>query len=189
MLTSSISVRDAILQRRSIKKFNGKQVAKEDVLAVLADAVWAPNHGNRQPWRFVAAAEEQLPALIEMLKEFAVPNAKTLSEEEVERKIASLKSVGAFLFVIVKEDVRQKERLEDYGAASALIQNAQLLAWDRGIGTCWKTPAFIDHPKFRERLGVQPGERVISILQFGYFDELPNAKERKPLDDILTFFE
>jgi len=95
---------------------------------------------------------------------------------------------GAVTFVIVPEDARQKERLEDYAAASMFIQNVQLLAWDKGIGTCWKTPGFLDNPKFREELGVKPGERIISMLQFGYFDEIPKAGKRKPLDEIVTYY-
>ena len=50
------------------------------------------------------------------------------------------KDPGAVVFVIVPEDARQKERLEDYAAASMFVQNIMLLAWDKGIGTCWKTP-------------------------------------------------
>lgn len=37
--------------------------------------------------------------------------------------------------MIVPEDPRQKERLEDYAAASSFLQNMQLLAWDKGIGS------------------------------------------------------
>ena len=70
--------------------------------------------------------------------------------------------------------------------ASTFIQNMQLLAWDRGIGSCWKTPGFLDNPKFREALKVQPGERVIAMLQVGYFDEVPKGKERKQAADIVT---
>ena len=92
------------------------------------------------------------------------------------------------MFVIVPEDVRQKERLEDYAAASSMLQNMQLLAWDKGIGSCWKTPAFLDNPKFREALKVRAGERVIAMLQVGYFDELPKAKERKKAADLVTIF-
>ncbi len=95
---------------------------------------------------------------------------------------------GAYAFVIVSEDVRQKERLEDYAATSSYIQNAQLLAWDLGIGACWKTPPFIDAPKFREALGVNNGERIISMLQFGYFDEMPKARSRKSVEEFVTFF-
>lgn len=177
-----------IQERRSIKRFNGKPVALSDVSAVLEGASWAPNHGCREPWRFVVAAEAGLEAMRNTLKECTIPKWNQLSEEELKQKTAGFGLPGAFVFVIVPEDPRQKERLEDFSAASALIQNAQLLAWEQGIGTCWKTPAWIDAPKFRQALDVKPGERILAMLQFGYYDELPKAKERTPIEEKITYF-
>lgn len=188
MNEQALSVRDAIVNRRSVKNFNGQPVDVDDILAVLEDARWAPNHGNRNPWRVIVAANQEHVKLQELLKEYGVPKWKELSEEELEKQMKKFTTPGAVVFVVVPEDVRQKERLEDFAAASTFIQNAMLLAWDKGIGTCWKTPPFIDNPKFREALGVKPEERIISMLQFGYFDDIPKNRVRKPLEDIVTFF-
>ncbi|HEX2168473.1 MAG TPA: nitroreductase family protein, partial [Longimicrobiales bacterium] len=43
---------DAIRQRRSIKKFTGRPVTREDIERMLDAAVLAPNHRMTQPWRF-----------------------------------------------------------------------------------------------------------------------------------------
>lgn len=188
MNEQSLSIREAIIQRRSIKNFNGQPVEREALMTVLEDAKWAPNHGNREPWRVVAACGKELADLHTVLREFGVAKWKDLSEDELTKQMKKFTSPGAYAFVIVPEDVRQKERLEDYAAASAYIQNAQLLAWDLGIGSCWKTPPFIDAPKFREALGVKPGERIISMLQFGYFDEMPKARPRKEVEEFVSFF-
>ena len=188
VLSMTITVREAILQRRSIKKFNGKLVDKADVLAILDDAKWAPNHGNRQPWRIVVGTGEQLPKVHELLRDLAVPKWQELSEEALSAQMQKFTLAGAYAFVLVNEDMRQKERLEDYAAAACYLQNAQLLAWDKGIGTCWKTPGFLDNPKFREALNAQPNERIIAMFQFGYFDETPKAKERKEVANFVTEF-
>lgn len=188
MNEQALSVRDAIVSRRSIKNFNGQPVDQESLTDILQDASWAPNHGNRNPWRFVVAANKEYIKFQDILREFGVAKWKELAEEDLEKQMKKFKSPGAVAFVIVPEDARQKERLEDYAAASMYIQNIQLLAWDKGIGTCWKTPGFLDNPKFREELGVKPGERIISMLQFGYFDEIPKARERKPLEEIVSFY-
>lgn len=188
MNEQSLSIRDAILQRRSIKNFNGQPVERETLISVLNDAKWAPNHGNREPWRLVVACGKEITELHDLLREFGVPKWKELSEEDLVKNMKKFTSPGGYAFIIVPEDARQKERLEDYAAASAYIQNAQLLAWDLGIGSCWKTPPFIDAPKFRQVMGVKPGERIISMLQFGYFDEMPKAKQRKDSEEFITFF-
>lgn len=184
-----MNVREAIESRRSIKKFNGQPVTKEQLLEIVQAGTWAPNHGTREPWRLVGAAGDKMDRIVDAIKEVAVPKWRDMSEEELNAALAKFKSPGAVLFVIVPEDPRQKERLEDYGAVSAMIQNMQLAAWEMGIGTCWKTPPFIDHPKFRSTLEVKPGERIISMLQIGHFDEAPKAKERKSPEEIVTFFE
>lgn len=188
MNEQSLTVKEAIKQRRSIKKFNGQPVDREDLLTILDDATWAPNHGNREPWRLVVASGEELEKLFELIRDLAVPKWKELSQEALAAQMQKFTLAGGYAFMIVPEDPRQKERLEDYAAASSFLQNVQLLAWDKGIGSCWKTPGFLDNPKFREALKVEAGERVISMLQMGYFDELPKAKERKTSADIVTIF-
>lgn len=188
MSEQGLTVKDAIIQRRSIKKFNGQPVNREDVLDILDHAVWAPNHGNREPWRFVVACGEEVTALHALLRDITIPKWQDLSSEDLAKQMAPFTLPGGFVFVIVPEDVRQKERLEDYAAASSMLQNMQLLAWDKGIGSCWKTPVFLDNPKFREALKVRAGERIMAMLQVGYFDELPKAKERKKAADLVTIF-
>lgn len=182
-------VREAIEARRSIKKFNGQPVTKEQVVEIVEAGTWAPNHGTREPWRLVGAAGDKMERIVDAIKEVSVPKWRDMSEEELDATLAKFRLPGAVLFVVVPEDARQKERLEDYSAASAMIQNMQLAAWEMGIGSCWKTPPFIDHPKFRMALGIQPGERIISMLQLGHFDEAPKAKARKSAEEIITFFE
>ena len=188
MNEQALSVREAIITRRSIKNFNGQPVDLENIAEILGDAAWAPNHGNRNPWRFIVAADKDYVKFLDVLREFGVPKWKELSEEDLERQMKKFNGPGAVVFAIVPEDARQKERLEDYAAASMFIQNVLLLAWDKGIGTCWKTPGFLDNPKFREELGVKQGERIISMLQFGYYDEIPKGRPRKELAEIVTYY-
>ena len=188
MNEQSLSVREAILQRRSVKVFNGQPVERDTLMSILDEAKWAPNHGVREPWRMVVACGEELNELHTVLRDFGVAKWNDLSEEDLAKQMKKFITPGAYVFMIVPEDDRQKERLEDYAAASMFIQNAQLLAWDLGIGSCWKTPGFLDAPKFRETLGVKQGERIISMLQFGYFDVMPKAKPRKAVEEFVTFF-
>lgn len=185
----ALSVRDAIISRRSIKSFNGQPIEQSDIADILEDAIWAPNHGNRNPWRFVLAAEENYQQFLNVLRDFAIPKWKELDDETLTRQMSKFTKASAALFVIVPEDPRQKQRLEDFAAASSLIQNIQLLTWDKGMGTCWKTPGFIEDPKFRAVLNVKPGERIISMLQFGHFDEMPKAKARKPVEELVTYWQ
>lgn len=53
-----MSVAKTIRDRRSIRTFNRTPVSRELVFQLLNDAVWAPNHGLREPWRFVFVENE-----------------------------------------------------------------------------------------------------------------------------------
>lgn len=187
-MTKNLSVREAIISRRSIKQFNGQPVDRETLYQIIEDATWAPNHGNREPWRVVVACGEELAPLHTLLRDTTIPKWQDLSEETLAKQMEKFTLPGAYAFVIVPEDVRQKERLEDLGAASSFLQNIQLLAWDKGIGSCWKTPPFIESPAFREGLKVKPGERVLAMLQLGYTDIEFKAKPRKPVGEIISVF-
>lgn len=98
--------------------------------------------------------------------------------------------VSAFLIVIMKEDPRQKQWEENFGAVSALIQNFQLLAWERDLGVVWKTNPHIYDPKVRQTLGVEPGEKIAGFLYMGFFepDKVPIARPRTPVEQKFIMY-
>lgn len=53
-----MSIAKTIRERRSIRTFNRNPVPRELVIQLLNDAVWAPNHGLREPWRFIYVDSE-----------------------------------------------------------------------------------------------------------------------------------
>lgn len=65
----ALTVREAIVNRRSIKQMNGQAVEEQAIMEVLEGAVWAPNHGMRNPWRFVVAGGERYEKVITLLRD------------------------------------------------------------------------------------------------------------------------
>ena len=104
MNEQSLSVREAIVERRSIKLFNGQPVDKDVLFEMVNDAVYAPNHGNREPWRLVLGVDESLTRVLELLRNTTIPKWQELSEEELKKQMAKFTLAGAIAFVIVKED-------------------------------------------------------------------------------------
>jgi nitroreductase len=105
-----------------------------------------------------------------------------------EQRRRLLSEPAAFLIVVMTEDPRQKQNDENFAAVSALIQNFQLLAWEKGLGVVWKTNPFIYEPQVRELLGVRSGERIVGILHLGYFDQIPPARERTPAEEKFVVY-
>ena len=110
MNEQALSVRNAIISRRSIKNFNGQPVDPENIAEILEDATWAPNHGNRNPWRFVVAADKAYVKFLDVLRDYGVAKWQDLTEEDLYKQMKKFTGPGAVAFVIVPEDARQKER-------------------------------------------------------------------------------
>jgi nitroreductase len=70
-------VHPLIRERWSPRAFDaGKPVSKDDLIAVLEAARWAPSSNNVQPWRFIVATSDQPEAHAKALAGFNVRNQR-----------------------------------------------------------------------------------------------------------------
>jgi nitroreductase len=177
----------AIRERRTIRDFNGQPLDKDVILDILRDAQWAPFHSRKEPWRFILFTGEG------RLK-FAEAVSLTYSAEVKERwgdwaRNQYCNFMQAHLIVIFAADPRQKYWEDALSATAALIQNIQLLAWEREIGVVWKTNECNWDPAFHRIVGVKPDERIAGILHFGYFDQTPKPRKRMAIEQCLTLID
>ena len=177
-------VEHVIRSRRTIKKFKQDAISIETLQEILETAVWAPNHKMREPWRFIAFVDEGKQQLINALKEEKLQGR--MPRPMKPEKEAQLMAVPAFVAVVMNVDPRPVIFEEDYAAVAALIQNFQLAAWEKGIGTLWSTDQSIYAPFFHEAIGVERGEKVVAILHVGYPEVTPKPRERTALANKLT---
>ena len=182
-MTAHFSAADLICSRRTIKHFKEDPISIDVIKELLSIAVWAPNHKMREPWRFIAFLDEGKEQLINAWKQDK--ESGKFPRPMKPEKFEQLKKIPAFIVVVMPVDPRPTIFEEDLAAASACIQNLQLVAWERGIGMLWNTDNSIYSPVFREPLGVKPGEKIVAILQMGYPEMTPKAQERAPIDEKL----
>ncbi|MNI24245.1 putative NAD(P)H nitroreductase YdjA [compost metagenome] len=182
-------IASTVRERRTINDFDGRHISKEVLVQLLNDAVWAPFHSRTEPWRFILF-------LGEGRKQFSDAVLLTYSKEKREQfadKVSDTycRVVPVHLLVLIREEPRPKEWEEAFSAASALIQNLQLLAWEQKIGVVWKTNEYNWSPEFREAAGVKPGEKVVGTLHMGYFEpkKVRRAKVRTPAEELITWVE
>ena len=62
-----MNVKEAIENRRSIRKYIDKEVPYEYLLELIYSAQLAPSAKNRQPWRFKILTNEEKNAIINMM--------------------------------------------------------------------------------------------------------------------------
>ncbi|MDF2661542.1 MAG: nitroreductase [Paenibacillus sp.] len=133
---TSYPIAELIRNRRTVRSFRSDPVSHELLMELLDIANWAPNHGSREPWRYILYRGASRTAFAE-----AVLGAMSAEEKDkyAEQRLNDYGRIPLHLIVVMKEDPRQKQWDEDYGAVCCWIQNFQLAAWERGIGVVWKT--------------------------------------------------
>ena len=111
---------DAILKRRSIRRYSGKDVDKSDVELLLKAGMYAPSARNEQPWHFLVIDDR---ALLSRLNEIH-PYASMLP--------------GAELAILVLGDTHL-ELSRGYWPVdcAAATQNILLAAHALGLGAVW----------------------------------------------------
>ncbi len=179
---------ELIASRRSIKSFTDQPVAPELVEELLESAIWGPNHRMTEPWRFVIVTGAARDRVAELRRTMDYERSRAENEdarraaaEETYRKI---KNVPLILVVAIRQDPNPEIREEDYAAAAALVENFMLLAWERGLGTAWKT--FKDDPRLRDLLGLAADEKVVTFMHVGYPAGVPKPVRRTSARERVT---
>lgn len=179
-----MELKEAILNRRSVKVYNQNPVDKQEVLDILNLAVYAPTHQTRQSWRFVyidSVAKQKILDSLETIYAGSTPEDANL---EYRRRVIG----GANALLVVINQVDEKDPIfthEESSAASALIENFYLLAHERQLGVCWKTRLF--SKPLATYIGVAANEMITGVLTLGHFDQVAPRKERIPGASKVTF--
>lgn len=179
-----MELQDAIAHRRSIKIFKRDMTIDDNALyQAIQQATDAPNHSMREPWRVIHIAKERLGPMSKQLSEVAFPNL----DKKQENHYNTVTNLGGMLALILKRDPRQREDLENNMAFGAFAQNLMLLLHEAGIGTCWKSPAYIFTPEIRSIFNVKDDEQLVGFLYLTDLqDEMPYRKRH--VDQVIEKF-
>lgn len=156
---------NGIYTRRSVRKFTGEPVKKEDLVTTLKAGMSAPSAVNIQPWAFIAVTDRDLlDALCEEL-----PYAKMLDK------------AGAAIVVCGVPD-KDDTYAKDYWVmdCSAATQNILLAAHALGYGAVW-TAAYADNARVksvRRILSIPDNIIPLNVIPIG----VPANRDAKPLD-------
>jgi nitroreductase len=75
------------------------------------------------------------------------------------------------------------QALVNVQSVGAAIQNMLLAAQDLGLGSLWIADVFYAYGKLCSWLGKE-GQMMVAAVSFGYPDENPDARPRKPVSDV-----
>lgn len=153
-----------IVNRRSVRKFNGRDVSDEQIVTLLKAAQLAPSGTNKQPWDFIVVRSEEWREKI----------------CQVDQYQKWMLTAPAFIVVVGNERYRGDGDMTRVIRDSAIATEHILLqAEHMGLATCWT--GWYDQDEMRELLGLDDHCYVTGVIVFGYTDEKPAAAPRREI--------
>ena len=159
-----MEVKDALLKRRSIRKYLDKEVSDEIIEELLHAAMSGPSACNRRPWIF-----------------YVIKDQDKLSEL---RKASRFSNMNAPLAIVVVGDLSRSLplQLKDFWIqdCSAATENILLRATDLGLGSLWcgiypqKRPV----ERVKKILGITNSDIPLNIIYIGYGDEEKESRDQ-----------
>ena len=167
-----MEVREALLKRRSVRKFTAEPVSDEMIDELMHAAMSGPSAVNMRPWEF-----------------FVITNETTLS---LLRSVTKFTKIVSPMAIVV---CGNRKRHLPFGAAdfwvqdcSAATENILLRACDLGLGTVWCGIYPNDNPvkKLSRVLGLDKDLIPLNIIFVGHPAETPEARDQ--YDEKLVHF-
>lgn len=154
-------VMDAVRARRSVRKYESKQLPDGVLSDLLEAARLAPSSNNKQRWSMVV-----------------------VTDETVKRKLVPASGNQKFVGECSAYIVAVCDPGASYSAVDIAIalDHLSLRAVELGLGTCWI--GFFEPDKIRQVLGI-PADRDIPIcMTVGYPSAVPAARNRKTPSEL-----
>ncbi len=181
-----MELKEAIKNRRSIRKFKDTHIQKEKIEGLLNLAMWAPSGMNRQNWYFVVVEGKVKDKLIEVskraFKEFISESLKEVFKDretvikESEKFFYNLGNAPVVICVYRSRTIEGE--LTDIQSVAAAVENLLLLIHEEGLGGCWMTgPVHLEN-EINKIVGVK-SKKLQAIIPLGVPDIIPPTPKRK----------
>lgn len=160
-----MSLLDVILRRRSIRRYENKEIPKDMLDKIVEAGRQSPSAANRQPYRFVIVTDSEIK------KELKGRFSRFLKDAPV----------------VIVGCANPKALLTGKWATvdtTIALENMALAAWSLGIGSCWI--GSFNEEKTKELLKIPENWKVVALVTFGYPAEQPKPRKKKPTNELFS---
>ena len=203
-----ITLKEAIEQRRSIRKFKPDPVPDDSLASLLDAARLAPSGCNAQPWRFKIVKDQatklklaqaaynqsfiaSAPVVFVCCADIKGYLDGTLSGIQDLGKIGTVEDriISILLKRAEQMDLQMKVMSrEQLGSRISFniaiaVEHMVLRALDFGLGSCWIR--LLDEQAVRDIFGWDENMFIVALLPVGYPDESPVPRKRLSVEDII----
>ncbi|WP_224240963.1 nitroreductase family protein [Hyalangium gracile] len=207
---------DLLSLRRSVRAFTAQPVPRAVLERLMQAAVTAPSPTNRQPWRFAVVTKSTLRQRITEAVRLRAEEMKAIIRQG--HHAEDFGQYGDFFHeplstatAIIVPQYRvypdlianlvasgggdptkfhtaasmQAELCSTSAACMALLLQAQA----EGLGACWMSGPMIARDEIQRLLDIREPWKMVGAMAVGYPEQLPTKPSRKPLAQVVTWFE
>ncbi len=193
---------DMIYDRRSIRKYQDKNVSKELIDSIIDAARVAPSAKNRQPWKFILLGGEHKAEFLECMwkgiereengsaylpnSKSGIPDAKNTWKimQQAPVLVVVVNTNGTTPFEAIDADNRVTEICDSLSIGAA-IENMLLKATELGLGTLWVANTCFAYEELTTYLNTN--NQLIGAVALGYAAESPLQRPRKSMEEIVEY--
>ncbi|MDF2567008.1 MAG: Nitroreductase [Oscillospiraceae bacterium] len=176
-----MDLEQCIRTRRSIRRFQQREVSQQTIKQLIETAIFAPSWKNSQVTRYIAIVDPKVKQrLADSLKErnkAIITSAPAVIVSTVVRNRCGYNRDGSFETLKGKGWQMYDCALSNYALC--------LAAMEIGLGTC--ILGIYDEAEATRILNIPDEEEIVALIPVGYPDESPEMPKRKSVDDIVRF--
>ena len=176
------SLMETILNRRSIRRYQEKDIPDEVLHKVLEAARWAPSWANTQAWEFVVVKDRSIKEKIQATVNNRNPSYLALVNAPVLLVVCGQLKKSGYYNDQYPTKFGSEWFMYDLGLAT---QNLCLAAHDSGLGTV--IVGLFNHDRVGEVINLPANHEVLVLIPLGYPDQNPKPPKRRERDEFVHY--
>ncbi|HEU4323675.1 MAG TPA: nitroreductase family protein [Roseiflexaceae bacterium] len=202
---AGLTLAEIIAGRRSVRRYQARPVAREQIEQILEAARWAPSPHGRQPWRFavLTRAEPKQRLADAMGAEWRrqlgfdgqdQATIETRLRKSHERILHAPALVVPCLYlgdldVYPDADRNAAEATMAVQSLGCAVQNMLLTAYHLGLDGGWMCAPLFCPEVVGAALGLDPALTPHALITLGYAAADPVRRPRMPLEQLVVYYD
>ena len=173
-----MDVIDAILRRRSVRKYLEEPLDRQVVIELLDAARHAPSGNNTQPWRFLVIEDLGMRSRLACV----CHDQQWMATAPVHIVVCADLGARASSLARFDEDTAGMDAKRVIRDTAIAVDHLMLRAVELGLGTCWI--GWYVQDEIRPLLGIPEDVFVLGVITVGRAAEQPKPRARRTLAEI-----
>jgi nitroreductase len=158
---------ELIKERRSVRKFQDKEVPIKIIKNSLEAARWAPSGLNNQPWNFMILEKTEKDSLAKYTKFSQV-----------------IKQANKLIIVLLNKEKMYSHK-KDLMAIGAAIQNILIYLQSQNIGSCWLGEIINQAEQVQDKLQLPTKLELAAVIGVGFAQKKVEPTPRNSLEELI----